>query len=341
MNKKQYNNVIENTLKHEQTDDSLGTARAIFDNMGVALPQGDIKTVYETIKTDNYMGWKSCTIQEAQAAADNGTAAIGISEDRIVVLSANDEEQPVAQTTTVVAIDENTSAYAVDGLEYYSYSYGTTGQGGCGITTNSYITVGGWLKMYTKPTCCGSYRTVNIPTVAPYVGSDGYTYKFTDRTKWFSYENPYGSDFINPNFITEFEKLGKTVTVNVGNFGEYTDENGRYWMAVGPKVIIPNFPDNRPTWAQYLAGKGVLDVVVKDSCGNKYYIPGIVGDIKNHTWNNGVIQTYKKYPNGIYDSLGSNFNQTCAAEFIGALGGKMGDLDSYSIDSIRFYPIEA
>ena len=63
MNKQQYNNVIENTLKHEQsaqTDDSLATARAIFNNMGVALPQGDIKTVYETIKTDNYMGWKSC-----------------------------------------------------------------------------------------------------------------------------------------------------------------------------------------------------------------------------------------------------------------------------------------
>jgi len=129
MNKKQYNNVIENTLKHEQsaqTDDSLATARAIFDNMGVALPQGDIKTVYETIKTDNYMGWKSCTMQEAQAAADNGTATIGISEDRIVVLSANDEEQPVAQTASVMTLDENTSAYAVAGLEYYSYSYGTT-----------------------------------------------------------------------------------------------------------------------------------------------------------------------------------------------------------------------
>ncbi len=41
MNKKQYNNVIDNTLKHEQsvqTDDSLATAGANFDNMGIALP---------------------------------------------------------------------------------------------------------------------------------------------------------------------------------------------------------------------------------------------------------------------------------------------------------------
>ena len=138
MNKKQYNNVIENTLKHEQTDDSLSTARAIFDNMGVALPQGDMKTVYETIKTDNYMGWKSCTMQEAQAAADNGTAAIGISEDKIVVLSANDEEQPVAQTVSVMTLDENTTAFAVEGLEYYSYSYGSTGQGD-GSTSTSWV----------------------------------------------------------------------------------------------------------------------------------------------------------------------------------------------------------
>ena len=130
MNKKQYNNVIENTLKHEQTEDTLSTTRAIFDNMGVALPQGDMKTVYETIKTDNYMGWKSCTMKEAQEAANNGTAAIGISEDKIVVLSANDEEQPVAQTASVMSLDENTSAFAVDGLQYYSYSYGGTEQGG-------------------------------------------------------------------------------------------------------------------------------------------------------------------------------------------------------------------
>ncbi len=125
MNKKQYNNVIEHTLQYEQpaqTDDSLATARAIFDNMGVALPQGDMKTVYETISTDNYMGWKSCTMQEAQAAANKGTAAIGISEDRIVVLSANDEEQPVAQTASVMTLDENTSAFAVENIHFYLYN---------------------------------------------------------------------------------------------------------------------------------------------------------------------------------------------------------------------------
>ena len=121
MNKKQYNNIIEHTLKQEKTDDSLIIARAIFNNMGVALPQGDIKEVCEVLKTDNYMGWESCTMKEAQDAADNGTAAIGISESRIVVLSATNKEQPMTQTSSVMSLTENTSAYAMDELSYYAY----------------------------------------------------------------------------------------------------------------------------------------------------------------------------------------------------------------------------
>lgn len=130
MDKKQYNNVIDWTLKHEQsaqTEDSLATARAIFNNMGVALPSGDIKEVCEILKTDDYMGWRSCTAQEAQQAADNGDAAIAISEGRIVVLSATDEEEPVAQTASVMLLTEKANAVnTLNGMSYYSYSYGGT-----------------------------------------------------------------------------------------------------------------------------------------------------------------------------------------------------------------------
>ena len=168
MNKKQYNNVIENTLKHEQTDDSLSTARAIFDNMGVALPQGDMKTVYETIKTDNYMGWKSCTMQEAQAAADNGTAAIGISEDKIVVLSANDDEQLVAQTASVMTLDENTYAFAVEGMQYYSYGYGTTNYNSLYFSnSNLEVSVGwtGYNVLYGSGTSTAYWTTSNSEVI--------------------------------------------------------------------------------------------------------------------------------------------------------------------------------
>ena len=61
MNKEMYNNVIEHTLKRKPLGDPLSTARAIFDNPGVVLPNGDLGSVYNTIKTGKYMGWKRCS----------------------------------------------------------------------------------------------------------------------------------------------------------------------------------------------------------------------------------------------------------------------------------------
>ena len=137
MNKKQYNNIIENTLKNEQKSESLETARAIFNNMGVALPSGNMREVYEVIKGNDYMGWKSCTKEEAQQAADKGVAAIGISENRIVVLSATDDEEPVAQNETVMTLSSNTSDDEVSDLSYYVYNL-RTGDGGGGSGTTSH-----------------------------------------------------------------------------------------------------------------------------------------------------------------------------------------------------------
>ena len=92
------------------------------------------------------MGWRSCTAQEAQQAADKGDAAIAISEDRIIVLSATDEEEPVAQTASVMTLSENTSAYSIDGMSYYSYSYGLTTMynrdyRGCQILTQNQLSL--------------------------------------------------------------------------------------------------------------------------------------------------------------------------------------------------------
>ena len=157
MNKKQYNNVIENTLKHEHIDDSLSIARTIFHNMGVALPQGDIRTVYETVKTDNYMGWKSCTMQEAQAAANKGVASIGISEDRIVVLSATDEEQPVTKTVSVITLDENVSEDSISDLTFYQYANMRSGGNQYGATWSSLDAAMNYYGTDFTYTYCGGY----------------------------------------------------------------------------------------------------------------------------------------------------------------------------------------
>ncbi len=140
MNKKQYNNIIEHSLKYDckETDSSLDTARTVLNNMGVTLPQGTQKEVYDTISTNEYMGWRKCTLEEAKEAANNGVAAIGISEDKIVILSAEDEEQPAPQTASVLTLTDTTPAVAIADLQYYTYSYSTTNGGNnSGTTTYS------------------------------------------------------------------------------------------------------------------------------------------------------------------------------------------------------------
>ena len=63
------------------------------------LPGGDMKEVFETVKTNNYMGWKPCTMEEARAAANSGTAAIGISDTPYVMNRADYMRDPTVEPT--------------------------------------------------------------------------------------------------------------------------------------------------------------------------------------------------------------------------------------------------
>lgn len=129
MNAKQYNNIIAHMLKNEcaESKSSLDTARAVLKNMGVAVPSGTMKEVYDTIGTNDYMGWRSCSMEEAQEAANSGTAAIGISENDMVVLSAEDGEDAVTSTETVMNVSDDSDALVAADLQYYAYNSMTTG----------------------------------------------------------------------------------------------------------------------------------------------------------------------------------------------------------------------
>jgi len=272
MNKKQYNNVIDYTLKHEpsaQTDDSLATARVIFDNMGVALPQGDLAEICEVLKTNNYMGWKSCTIQEAQAAADKGTAAIGISNERIVVLSATDEEEPVAETSSVMALSENTSAYAVADLAYYSYSYGSTTS--------------------TAPMPHGNYLTFTC--TQPAVCNDGIGAGYDDP--YHQSQTSYMNGVLNADihrYIVIPQSVSGYATLR-GCVGVAVRSDGRYLCGVvgevGPELDDPNLLNE-------FSVKMIQDLGF-DTDGAKYVDPAdvvttyIFPDTKRSSWPSSTL----------------------------------------------------
>ena len=122
MNKQEYNNVIETTLAQQTGEkDSLETTREVLSNMGAVLPQGDLKQVSEGLATDDYMGWRKCTAKEAQEYANEGIAVVAVSEDKIAIVVADDEDAQIASLSeavlnvkgsTPVSVEENTVFYA-------------------------------------------------------------------------------------------------------------------------------------------------------------------------------------------------------------------------------------
>ena len=129
MNRQEYNRMIEETLKTKtaQTGDALATARAVLNRMGISLPQGDLKQVSEALATDDYMGWRKCTVKEAQEYANNGTAVVGVSDERIAVVAAN-KGQGAVTSSAVMTLDENTSALAVSDTAFYASRAGSTSE---------------------------------------------------------------------------------------------------------------------------------------------------------------------------------------------------------------------
>lgn len=166
MDKKQYNNIIDWTQKTQpetQTEDSLTAVRAVCNNMGVALPQGDLPQVAETLATDDYMGWQACTQEEAQEAANNGIPAIGVNEDGIILLAADDEEQPVAATAAVMTLARTN--IEKNNMTYYTYSCGTTAFNDAEDRLNLFVEWAKNAEGKNLAQCC-EYFAVDNPGVA-------------------------------------------------------------------------------------------------------------------------------------------------------------------------------
>lgn len=125
MNNKQYNNVIEKTAKLSETDlnDNLSLTRDTLNNMGVPLPQGELKEVSEILSTNDYMYWRACSAEDAQAFANDGIAAIAVSDSNIAILTA-ETDNPTTISTDCTA--ETANVAMVSEASYYAYSSGGT-----------------------------------------------------------------------------------------------------------------------------------------------------------------------------------------------------------------------
>lgn len=196
-------------------------------------------------------------------------------------------------------------------------------------------------------------------------------YKFTNRDQWFNFEDKLN---VNKNITQKVINIyghKKELYNNEPAYAVGTNEKykGFYWVAVGPSIIHENYiVDGNPgqdidkvTGETILPmyGQGTVDAVLK--CENRtLYLHCLIGDIKAHTWNNGVIQTDRAYgvKNGLDANLKENhifsyehanakanlpeekrvYDETSCIEFL-ALSKILprGNFKNYKIEKIIFY----
>lgn len=147
-----------------------------------------------------------------------------------------------------------------------------------------------WLKLYNSNTFCDS----------GYIPRDVVIIDSEHRDLWCSYEAIYSEEvsYINPYGYDQMNRRQEEVIAVRLENDVIVNEDGRYWIAVGPNLINENYPESGEVKADDFVYGTYMDIIVSDSStGEVYYIPCVLGDVKNHTYPDGQFHTGIPYPN--------------------------------------------
>ena len=134
MTASQYKKVIECSiyLNKGKNDAPLIMARKFFNNLGVALPQGDFKKILSILKNDTYMGWRHCTRDEAEKFAEIGVPTMAIDEEKLLIIKPSAKipdfsaypELSKVESPIVKYASEINSSNSEKTMSYFAYCYG-------------------------------------------------------------------------------------------------------------------------------------------------------------------------------------------------------------------------
>ena len=90
----EYEKAIRNALSEtQQTDDPISIVRKILNNCDAEFPYGDCRGILAELSENDFTQWKSCTYEEAEKFADEGVPAVGVSNERVIVIAPEDGEK--------------------------------------------------------------------------------------------------------------------------------------------------------------------------------------------------------------------------------------------------------
>ena len=120
----QYKNTINWTVEQiENNTSDIQTAIDVFKNTGTALPHGNHKEILSTLLQDNYMLWEEVSRAEAQEAANNGIATVGVSNNKIIVIKPEEEEEDnLSINNPYILSIPNLSIEEMSGMNFFTYT---------------------------------------------------------------------------------------------------------------------------------------------------------------------------------------------------------------------------
>jgi hypothetical protein len=151
-------------------------------------------------------------------------------------------------------------------------------------TKKKVLTVGGWLRLYSEPTLSLKGRTV-----VKHPDAKNYDWAVPEELKKDGNKENFSTSSMAAKMIKE---LGNTLEVHKEKNNVYTDLDGRYWVAIGPKYMNPYHTSNMKIKPEKMNYGTKIDIhVVGQHDGKDYYIPAVVGDVKEHSKPDGLYQT--------------------------------------------------
>ena len=184
--------------------------------------------------------------------------------------------------------------------------------------------VDGWLNIYDGPTVSGDYFSVPIPE--SYRANSWAMGEGASSTGSIYCRNTYSVS--DGNDLVSLPTNGKV------------NNNGRYWVAVGPAVTNPDFVCVTGSSASVtptdMKLPKLIDVVLVDKeTGDVVYVPCVIGDVKAHTAPTGIVQTGVHVKSGV---LASGHDDSSVIEFVGVAPSVATALHSkYEIKEIYVY----
>lgn len=129
MTTSQYKNVIDHTVKmlsEDEKESAVTVVNKILNSGGIALLDAEISQIKSVLSEGDYLGWQECSASEAQLSANEGTAVIGISDNKIVIVEPEVTSVEKSENENVVTVSD-LSAEELYEMTFYNGGRATTG----------------------------------------------------------------------------------------------------------------------------------------------------------------------------------------------------------------------